>query len=1541
LKQEAGIKPALWSKRRRLKVKTLIITVSYSLLMDGKYSNRGGMLATQILIILLSVGSQKLSLLSTQNEAFNEKNLSFTSTFFSNGITCIDHDILSLAVGGETQMNLENFTRLIEKYLMPANIRIVGLSVGWEEHANTTHSDIVFYKWVDEFLTATDQYDIGIFFIFNPWKSTGGKHSWWIDFSLDKPELRALLKNTQYGTNEQVLLIVDSPLILEQFKEDLKQLYDYYGRHSSWKGIAFKNPDDTTSFLPVSELSNKIVSNNYTLNNFLNSIFYLREAIASNTHADGTSCKLWQQFRENKTLLVFSSAYAQTSAPQDLNGSQMIAMVFKANKSINGFKVSWYGRRDGIPGVLILELYDVDVRYMKINASPIETVKIPPELIGTQTSWQPFFEFKSKLDEAKTYSIIFKVGDEESPGKYKVYHRDWKVDDSIFLVSNYGGQQLDWQFKGSAIIWIKDTYGVDCMIYPFQALGIIRNNKSDVKQVFQSIGNIVFNTIFLSVSDRPYDENIATVKIIRNSDGEVIAKGSINPSYTKGMYWWLPVPLESEAVLEDGENYTLIVERMRVGEGWQLHYLITDPAAAGPQGNNKMLLFKLAYMDPVFINFMKIGPPRRAGPEAGWPGAEYRTWWAQRYNISRTAPLSRIEVNVEKYGSPGDLIVRLREDDGTGLAPSEKDIEVVRIPAAGIPAGRVWLNITGWNITLNAGKMYWILLSTDEAPEGNGYWPWKIEYTYQFLIKRSDDAGASWVGPREPAELYVNLFTSEEAFVVEPEYICTETFATDRKQVAQSFLLQNDTYVQGILIFISRSPSDQNGLLIAEIRPDNGFDSPSAMVLTSGKIRMVENGVTFKGMQLVEFEYPYFLKAGVKYWLVIRGDSSSRVEPFMFAFHYPELSYGGTQLKVKITMDGGQNWYLPEGREADLLFGLVKTPHNPYFLTAQELAEDIEKYHIHDVYEEPMHGLNAYLNVQISSLQKKLVQWFESYTGRSWFSLDFNHPSVLEEARCWQESFSVFKVDNVSEVGEMITEFPRVTIIPELSVTEENLSKVETYYRTILPSYPRPFTLLNLKDTRLLETVIETNVSSFWNTLKLMRYAGEHYGKSEDTVRVLLIGTSDAQTLAQYLLSTVNVTLARIDMDRNLSRFGDFKNFEVIVFASDKYSVELLTPDACRRLKDFVKRGGGLVVMFNWPEWIDEVVGFRITDEKVAGGTVAYVDFNHPILAPYTSIDWYIAGWSVFRIIQTGENASFIVRDTNGQPWISSNQYGSGLSVLCGAPSDNINELKHDYLTILTNTILYTARRESVLPAIWYGGFTSKELLNDGVPCTISGKSGGPLLLWLTGNNNKSEFEIYLNANFFNISTDGWVVLNAANWSLMSVGNGAKIPVKIYMQSETWLPIYILNDTKDFHVLYSNSLVEAQKIYPNQALYEIHSTLGQDIWLIVKSPVAPEEVKMNTHPVKNVKKLSSILYGFNEDSYFYDNENQLTYIRAKASGKDAAIRIIYGETKPIFYTFEENKQFIYALLILSFVLVELYVLSRTRFRVAGKQKKNQ
>lgn len=1492
---------------------------------------RSLMMQTVLLIFLL--GSQQISFISNSRSESNnlkEEFSSIQSTSFSNGISYVDYDMLSLVLGGDAFMNINNFTSLIVKYFIPENIRTIGLSVGWEEHANTTHSDISFYKWVDDFLAATDYYDIDILFIFDPWKKLGEGSSWWNDVIKDKPELESLLMNyTLHSTNEQALLVADSPVILEQFKEDLKQLYDYYGKHSSWKGILFGRPSEAIAIIPVKDFAINLAYNNYTLNKFLNSVFYTRDMNENGIHIDGTVCKIWQQFRSSEPIILYFSGYAQRSYPENLGGECSLAIIFKATKTIEGFKVSWYGRRVGTPSNLRLELYDVEASNISLSTSPLEVITVSSELIKTEVGWQPFVEFKSTLCEGATYSIVFKAEGGEGSDKYVVYYRNYRVDDSIFMTSATGGK---WIFKGSAIFWIKDREGKDFLIYPFQDRGIIRNDKSGVSQVFKSPGNFTFNTVFLSVSDRHYDENMAIVKVVRNLDGKVIARGAIRPNYTRGMYWWIPVPLESEATLKEGEYYTLNIERMSAGEGWQLHYLVTNPAVAGPQGNDKMLLFKLAYMDPIFINFMKIGPPGRAGPEAGWPGAEYRTWWAQRYKISRNASILRVEINIEKYGNPGDLIVRLREDDGTGQAPSGEDLETIRIPATNISAGRVWLNITGWGTMLNAGKMYWITLSTEEAPEGNGYWPWKIEYAYQFLIKRSDDAGATWVKPHEPAELHINLFTSEESFIVEPEAIVRQTFITEKKQVAQSFLLEEDTYVHGLLIFLSRSPGDQDGLLVAEVRADSGFDSPSTMVLTSGRIRMIESGITFKGMQLIEFEYPYYLKAGVRYWIVIKGDESSRIEPVVFTFCHPEFSYGGINLKAKITNDGGENWSLPEGREADLLFGLVKAPNKTYRFTAQELVEDIERYHIHEVSEEPIRGLNIYLNVQMSGLQKTLIQWFESYTQREWLLLTYIHPRLIQEVQGQKELAYVFKLNNISAMDEIIKEFSGIMVFPEIDVSEENSTTLERYYKTMLPIYPQKLTLFSLKDIRTLGRAVEANASRFWNILRLMTYAGEYYGRNKGTIRVLLIGDGEAVALARCLLTTFNVTLARIDRNHNLSRFHGFDSFDVIVLTFDGYSKIELTQNACERLRNFVWSGGGLVVMFRWNECIDDIMGFRILDEKIPAGSIYEADLKNPILSPSTVINRYTCNWSGNKIVQISQNATFIVRDTNGQPWISSNPYGFGRGVLCGAPSSDFRMLEYDYLKLLTNVVFYAAKREYALPVLWYGDLMGGGSLED-LEYSITGKPGGPLLLWINVDNLERKFEMSLNASFFNIDPKGWIVLDAISWSPIGRGNGSEIRIEFETHSRIWSPAYIVNDTKEATILYSNSKVVSQKVYPNQALYELNALAWQDVLLIIKSATMPRDVFLNGFYIKRAETLSSITVDLNDSIYFYDQETGLLYIKIKSQEKNLMIRTIFEESKPLLQIILENKQLVLITIILSFLLIELMI------HLLGKSKK--
>ncbi|MEM2915347.1 MAG: hypothetical protein QXH91_08135, partial [Candidatus Bathyarchaeia archaeon] len=111
-------------------------------------------------------------------------------------------------------MNPENFTKLFEQYFIPANIRLIGLAVGWEEHANTTFSDIPYYRWVDDFLSTADKYGVKVFFHFGSWKPSAKVPSWWDDVVKAKPELLTSSKNGTIIMRGNPL-IIDSPLVLE------------------------------------------------------------------------------------------------------------------------------------------------------------------------------------------------------------------------------------------------------------------------------------------------------------------------------------------------------------------------------------------------------------------------------------------------------------------------------------------------------------------------------------------------------------------------------------------------------------------------------------------------------------------------------------------------------------------------------------------------------------------------------------------------------------------------------------------------------------------------------------------------------------------------------------------------------------------------------------------------------------------------------------------------------------------------------------------------------------------------------------------------------------------------------------------------------------------------------------------------------------------------------------------------------------------------------------------------------------------------------
>ena len=185
-------------------------------------------------------------------------------------------------------------------YFIPFNQRFVGLFIGWKEHANTWTTDIPYYEWVDDWLSACDEYGIGNIFYFGQWGTSSSAPSWWDDVLRAYPNLQAYDKNglpVELGKTNPIS--IDYPQVIEQYKEDLKQLWEYYGHHSSWIGWG-SFPGNFAHFTRTDQVLGDIGFSNYSIAKFADSLYYSRDVNETGFHnEDGTKCKIWETYRSD------------------------------------------------------------------------------------------------------------------------------------------------------------------------------------------------------------------------------------------------------------------------------------------------------------------------------------------------------------------------------------------------------------------------------------------------------------------------------------------------------------------------------------------------------------------------------------------------------------------------------------------------------------------------------------------------------------------------------------------------------------------------------------------------------------------------------------------------------------------------------------------------------------------------------------------------------------------------------------------------------------------------------------------------------------------------------------------------------------------------------------------------------------------------------------------------------------------------------------------------------------------------------------------
>jgi hypothetical protein len=1388
-----------------------------------------------------------------------------SSTYFT-GIYDIDSHFLSyLCDHLDVEVDYDGFCAVIEHFFLPLNIHLLGVhNPSWQDHANITSSDIPFLAWLDTLLSACDKYGINvIFWLPHEWSAFSG---WDMDVLAQFPELETLdASGKPPAQNDVNHLIIDHPLLLEQFKEDLKQLYEQYGHHASWTGFGAFYGDNAYYAESFGTSYKDTGFDPYTIENFAKSKLFLREINATGFHLyykngtlispeKRTKSKIWGAFFENEPIIKLSSGLyntyvSPTSDVSDVyggtgNNAHVIMVRFQAPKNLNAFKIKWYGYRSGTPGDVHIELYRDRGPY-KLGefpanlGSPLETTTQKAESITSLEGWQLEVSFNASLTNGDYYWLVFQAeGDKDN--YYFVYRKIFRTDDTFVQIST-NGYLGPWGERGGAIIWIKDAEGNDVKICPFQGT-TVKTNGSTTSFTFMAPKNITFNTLILFVPDRQYDERDTVVKI-NAANGTTLASGLLSMYNMKGIYLWgVHVPLNRRINILKGESYTIVIERAPAPDAYfQFVYITTDPPRAGFQGNGIYPLFALSDMD--IIEELQNYDHWTCVPIGADPVTD-EGWAAVRIKPSVNARLSNVNVKIaEKYGAPSNFEVVLYSDfDGTGKKPGSEVFEIKTVPEKDITSSG-WVETTDWSYHLNADTYYWIVFKMAvSAPGGYKIYAKTNPYLYRLMYTRNK--GQTWERgfpiTASPGEPIFRVETEAEVFRCEPEELISFRIGgpmpTDGKEIAtQSFSSSADIVIRGVQVWMSKKGSGFSDL-IAEIREDGGADEPSPTIIASSVVRATE--YSYKGMVLFDFKFPVNLTAGKKYWLVIRSQTTG-ASCILSIYHEPEYSFGGTLYKAKISTDGGQTWSLPQGKEADLLFAFIKSPSIGDYFNLQALTDDIITYHTHNVTDEPLWGWNSYLNLQTSKLLKELAEWFEGYTGKKWIIFDVNPLNILFEADKEQKylyinnpppcpSLSTILNDsilyqNAEETLKMKFKWSNTFSIGNLGCSSQSSSgitseQIRLYYLLTVPLLASRFSMYQVSEDKIVDENQQKWSRFFGEVLKRMKFFGDFYGKEIKAVKALFIGDSNVGITLQFLTPSIDVTLCGFEGmkgDYNLTIYDDFSNFDVIVWWSNSPSMEETSENVKERIKAFVENGGGFVVTGPWAEWANEILGLDCLNENISTGSITFVNFSHPITMPFTNISEYTYYWRNLRIAELSSEVSYVVKDSNGQPWISANRYGNGRAILCGSTQSAPGKIgtapntygapKDSYLILLNNAIFYAAKKESMIPAWWYEStYRIQHPWHWELRYSICGKYGGPILLWISNNNETTRFEIHLNASFYGINPDGWLALDVQHWTVVTKGSGENITINAVVPAKSWMPIYVMS-------LASNSTLNTQE----------------------------------------------------------------------------------------------------------------------------------
>jgi hypothetical protein len=802
------------------------------------------------------------------------------------------------------------------------------------------------------------------------------------------------------------------------------------------------------------------------------------------------------------------------------------------------------------------------------------------------------------------------------------------------------------------------------------------------------------------------------------------------------------------------------------------------------------------------------------------------------------------------------------------------------------------------SVSLNASTYYWLVIGATN--DGHPILNRDINPKAALVYCSDSDFSTSWGPPPDgPSDISFDIVTSAQTI----SQLAEEQPLVPLGWVAQSFHSATSFQLKGMWIQTQTSGvSDLN----VSIRADSGSDSPvTSEALASGTIRM---NVTSDSQNYVSFDRPVNITANTKYWFVVQGicflsefGSSCSSPSYAYAIVYRSDGrsgdYGGTAYHYE-TSGNGVTWTSP-AQEGDLNFILVAsdTPIKTY--NTKTLYEEIATEGDQSTADVPPVGWNAFLNSEQATLQTNLVnlatglagRTFEWYTGLptsltntaknvnqgdilygdSGAGGDFYpcYPSETADGCAAQGGSATFWAgDATDHLTDILASPDQSNWLPWSSFgnTLDNrggLRPIDTRTDELVgwPLTARSITSFNdwtntVADDGLFNVTQTEYVDSFGAILNRMQYNGGYFGTSKNALNVLWDGSSGDGFFPEFLSSVANVSdTADMHLDSNMTSLGNLEQFNVIVGNISAGA----TPSLKARLDNFISNGGGYVQLSfgDAPNEHDAVLGLQSSSTPASPTSSLTIYRNTKITTPYSSIS-YDPYWVRYAIGNaTGSRAQVIVKDSVGDPVITTNAYGKGYGVLVEMPYANLNEIgnaqaldgstygspRDSWVSVLINALFYSDHKGSMLPILWESSYSEQQNWAAGLQFSIDGSRLNPPLVWLSNNSSaRSPFNIHLNATFDGVSTSGWEVVDMQNMSVVASGSGSDIHIVTTVRPWSWEPLYIISTAAVANLMpaYHTMTIESSSVAGQVGAYVLTGTHNSSGWLVLRatSPIA-------------------------------------------------------------------------------------------------------